>query len=324
VNTTAERYRWYAEVQFAGSSPMYAEWSAGIAEDAAVLALIDRLPRPKRQSNLVFAAARYAGAPLGPYAQLRPWLLEHWDEVEAVARTRATQTNEAARCATLLPVLARIDGPIALLEVGASAGGCLFPDRYSYDYVAVDGAKLRSLEPDDGPSAVRLRCEIEPPSAVPTRVPEVVWRAGIDLNPLSYADEHDVHWLQTLVWPEHEERRARVAAVASIVRADPPRIVRGDALELLPSVAAEAPDDATLVVFHSAVLLYLPLEARERFAGIVDGIDATWLSNEGQGTLPWVDAQLDPALDLGAEFILARDRVPVAITGPHGQHYRAV
>src|SRR5688500_13487038 len=138
--TTAERYRWYAEVQFAGTSPLFAEWSAGIAEDAAVIALIDRLPPPKRQSTLVFAAARFAGAPLGPYAQLRPWLIEHWGEVEAIALVRATQTNEAARCATLLPVLSQIDGPIALLEVGASGGACLYPDRYSYDYVGVDGS----------------------------------------------------------------------------------------------------------------------------------------------------------------------------------------
>jgi hypothetical protein len=35
---------------------------------------------------------------------------------------RRTQTNEAARCATLLPTLAALPQPLALIEVGASAG----------------------------------------------------------------------------------------------------------------------------------------------------------------------------------------------------------
>ena len=321
VTTTAERYRWYAEVEFPGSSDIFAEWAAGIAEDAEILALIDRLPTSKRQPNLVFASARYAGAPVGTYAELRPWLLAHWDELEAIALVRSTQTNEAARCATLLPVLAAIDGPIALLEVGASGGACLFPDRYSYEYVAPDGEVAR-LDPLDGPSSVRLRCEIDPASAIPTRIPEVVWRAGIDLNPLSYADPGDVEWLRVLVWPEHEERRARLEAVASVVRKDPPRIVRGDALELLPEVAAEAPSDSTLVVFHSAVLSYFAAPDRERFRTTVSALDAMWLSNEGRRVLSRVDEQLDPAYDVGAGFVLALDGRPVAVTGAHGQSYQ--
>jgi hypothetical protein len=42
--------------------------------------------------------------------------------------SRSTQTNEPARCATLLPVLAQLPQPLALNEVGASAGLCLLPD----------------------------------------------------------------------------------------------------------------------------------------------------------------------------------------------------
>ena len=98
--------------------------------------------------------------------------------------------------------------------------------------------------------------------------------------------------------------------------------MRGDALELLPAVAAESPEDATLVVFHSAVLLYLPLADRERFAATVDALDATWISNEGELVLPWVDGPLDPELEVGANFIIAVDRRPVAMVGGHGQSYR--
>ncbi|MES1169609.1 MAG: DUF2332 family protein, partial [Leifsonia sp.] len=79
-----------------------------------------------------------------------------------------------------------------------------------------------------------------------------------------------------------------------------------------------APPDATLVVFHSAVLNYLPREQREEFVDIVRGLDAVWVSNEGLGVIPAVDEKLPPGLDVRG-FILARDGEPLALTGPHGQ-----
>ncbi len=61
--------------------------------------------------------------------------------------TRSTQTSEPGRCATLLLLLARLPQPLALLEVGASAGLCLLPDRYGYDY-QVAGRHQRLIPSD--------------------------------------------------------------------------------------------------------------------------------------------------------------------------------
>lgn len=82
----------------------------------------------------------------------------------------------------LLPLLAAIPGPIALLEVGASAGLCLYPDKFSYQYSPGD-----RVEPAGRRGAAVLKCEISGPVPVPTALPEVVWRAGIDLAPLNVA-----------------------------------------------------------------------------------------------------------------------------------------
>ena len=97
-----------------------------------------------------------------------------------VMLARRTQTNEAARCATLLPALARLPPPLALIEVGASAGLTLLIDRYSYDYA---GRRIAGQDP----LAPTLRCEPRGRVPLPERVPEITWRAGLDLNPLDVA-----------------------------------------------------------------------------------------------------------------------------------------
>ena len=114
-------------------SPCFRDWATSVAGDAEVQALIATLPPIKQQANLVFAAARWHGVPApGPYAALRAALLDDWDTIRGTVMARSTQTNEVGRLATLVPVFAGLDGPLALIEVGASAGLCLYPDRWGY------------------------------------------------------------------------------------------------------------------------------------------------------------------------------------------------
>lgn len=315
-STTAELYRFFGHSE-ARTSPVYREWSLGVADDQRVIALIDELPPRKRQVNLVFAAARYLGVPIGDYATFRSWLVANWPEVRAVAQTHATQTNEAGRDALLLPLLDGIQGPIALLEVGTSAGLCLYPDRYSYDY-----GEYGRIDPPLGPSRVVLECELSGPVPVPHRVPEVVWRRGIDLNPLDVRDPQHVAWLQALIWPEHDDRRERLRAALQVVAADPPVIVQGDLNELLPEVAATAPADATLVVFHTAVLAYLPEHDRRRFVETVGGLPGHWIANEGVRVVPGVAERLGETRPEPGNFVVAYDGRPVALAEPHGRWLR--
>lgn len=322
VIDTREDYLDFAARQTA-DSPTFHAWARGVADDPEVLALIDSLPAPKRQPNLVLAAARWHGALPGPYAALREVLVGQWDAVRSTVLARATQTNEVGRCATLLPVLASLPGPLALLEVGASAGLCLQPDRYSYRFT---GDRTAALDPIDGPSPVVLRCQVLGDAPLPTTLPEVGWRAGIDLHPLDVRDEDAVQWLETLVWPEHHDRRVRLRAAVEVARRDPPTLVAGDLLEQLPDLVASVPDDLTLVVLHSAVVAYLSTEARDRFGELVgqltSAVGGHWLSNEGPRVLPGLAATAvgppDPALG-PAPFVLALDGRAVGWTQGHGR-----
>lgn len=316
--STAEEYRDFG-LRAAGDSPCFSAWALGVADDAEVLELLDGLPPRKRQPNLVFAAARWHGADPGPYDGLRTVLTGSWPEVRETVLARATQTNEAGRCATMLPVLAALPGPLALLELGCSAGLCLYPDRYSYRYATRNGPV--ALDPPDGPGPVVLDCRVHGAAPMPARLPEVVWRGGIDLSPLDVRDEDAVRWLETLVWPEHADRRARLAAAAALVRDDPPRLVRGDLLARLPALVEQVPGDATLVVFHSAVAAYLPGPDRVRLVETMPGLRGHWLSSEGAEVLPGLAPATPPPGQVAgaAPFVVALDGRPVAWAHGHGR-----
>ena len=306
-----EEYRDFATYA-AGDSPCFEDWALGVVEDPEVLAWLATLPPIKRQPNLVFAAARWHGAPApGPYAGLRRVLLEDESAVRATIMSRATQTNEVGRLATLAPVLGLIDGPLALIEVGASAGLCLFPDRYDYAWPPAG-----TLRGSGGPV---LTAAATGPLPVPAAHPEVAWRGGIDLNPLDVSDPDAMAWLEDLVWPEQDERRARLRAAVEVARADPPTLRRGDLFDHLPDLLEEAAGHGTPVVFHSAVIAYLEEPDRERFHDLMVDLVAAgrcrWVSNEGRRVLPRVTGDREVP---SGRFVTALDGIPVAWSHGHG------
>ena len=311
VTAVAGTYRAFARLEARGRSAAYETLAEAVAGDAALVSFIASLPPEKRQPNLLFAAARYLlGAPpaIGP---LRELASQSRAELTQLILTRRTQTNEPARCAVLLPALAQLPEPLALIEAGASAGLNLLVDRYSYDYA---GHRLAGRDPD----APVLRCEPRGPVPLPARVPAISWRAGLDLNPLDVTREDDVRWLSCLVWPGEGDRAQRLAAAIASARHDPPAVHRGDILTDLPALAARAPAAATLVIYHTSVLWYVRAEQREQFAGTVRGLGATWLSSEPPGVVPGTDG---PARD-GQTCVLARDGRCIALTESHGTWLR--
>lgn len=305
---TAENYRRFARLEAAGRSPAYEQLALAVAEDATILAFLESLPAAKRQPNLLFAAARSILGSPPEAASLRSLVGARSEELAAVIAARRTKTNEAGRCAVLLPALALLPEPLALLEVGAAAGLTLLVDRYSYDY---EGHLVAGADPE----APMLRCRPSGPVPLPGRVPTVVWRAGLDLDPLDAGDKDDFAWLSCLVWPDEADRAERLAAAAATARRSPPTIRRGDLLADLPTLAAEAPRGATLVVYHSAVLAYVDEQKRREFGAVVRRLGAVWVSNEAVGVLPGVTV---PAGD-DPSFVLVRDgRQVLARTDPHG------
>ncbi|NYF17522.1 hypothetical protein HDC37_002367 [Microbacterium sp. AK009] len=321
LREVAERYRRFAETEAPGRSALYQAWAAGVAGDPALQRLLARIPPTRRQPPLVFAVTRLLGAPEEDYTAWAAWTTRHAQAVVEACTRRSLQTNEPLRCAALLPALSAISGPIALLEVGASAGLCLYPDRYSYRY-----AGGPALDPVDGVSPVVLESTLRGPAAAAVAetmtVPEVVWRAGVDLSPLDAADADDRAFLAALVWPGETGRRERLLAALDIAAADPPRMWRGDASEpgVVAQAAASAPADATLVITTPGVLPHIPREGRVRLRAEIDTLRATagarWVSLTPAGMADQWHPPLDPGRWSG--FVLALDGVGCAVVDPLG------
>lgn len=319
----ADQYRGFSVE--AADSPCFATWAAAVADDAEVLDWLARMPQIKRQPNLVFAAARWHGVPApGPYAALQSALLDDDGSIAETILTRSTQTNEVGRLATLVPAFGRLSArhrhaALSLIEVGASAGLCLYPDAWSYRWSLPD----REVRVGSGPT---LTCRAKVDGPWPDRSPAVAARRGVDIHPLDVTDDDHMAWLEMLVWPEQDERRERLRAAIAVARADPPQIVSGDLVTHLPALVEQARADGPVVVFHSAVAAYLEPDHRDRFESVIRDLVAVglchWVSNEAKNVLPAVTATGPPVPEHHPTFVLGIDGQAVAWTHGHGRSLR--
>ena len=313
------RYQQFADTECRSYSDAYYALALDVCEDDTVVGFIaDMLVI---QPNLFFAAIQFLTGPDGMPkggTELRACVHERGGEIGDLMRSRATQTNEVGRCAVLLPALPF--GPLALLEVGASAGLCLLLEQFYYE--------LGSVCIGDAASPVHLRCAGVGPVALPAVVPQVVWRRGLDIHPNDVHDDDAMRWLLSCVYADHRERRRRLEAAVGLAKGQPPVVVKGDLVDALPAVLAAVPNDAQLVVFHSAVLTYVKPDRRDAFAAILADAskarDIVWVSNEPPGFIREVAALAPAQSEL--RFLLSRTRFVkgrrydelLALAHPHG------
>jgi hypothetical protein len=260
----ASVYLAFAEREARGRSPVYEGLARAIANDSVALSFLAQLPRAKQQPNLLFAAVKYLYGTRTDWDSFRHLLLQYWDEIKATITVRSTQTNEPARCATLIPLFSLLPPPLALLEVGAAAGLCLLPDAYGYDY---EGHRVApSLLTSAAAPTFRCRANRAP---LPKAGLQIIWRAGVDLRPIDIKNPEQVAWLEALVWPDEGNRVELLRAALKVSQQYPLRLVHGDLRTDIGNLVAQMPKDAPRVVFHTAVMGYLS-SAADRSAFCAD------------------------------------------------------
>ena len=189
---------------------------------------------------------------IGPFEE---FVMEHEEWIVENSNRRYTQTNEAKRCAALLPAVWETGlERFHLVEIGASAGLNL----------ALDGYRYRWGEVEWGPpgSPVLLEAESRGGRVRPRQV-EILSRVGLDLNPIDLDDPDERDWLLALIWPEHTERRVRLEMAMELAKDVPMRMVEGDATETLPGVLSSLPGGDPVVVMNSMALMQFGRAQRE-------------------------------------------------------------
>jgi len=252
-----------------------------------------------------------------------PWsapgeaLADHREWLARFVAEHEVQTNEVGRCFALLPAfleLARSGGRrLDLLELGPSAGLNLLFDRYGYRY------RRGAWGPRDAEPVLAGDERGAVPKELLSVEVEVGRRRGVDLNPVDVTTDEDVLLLRSFVWADQWHRVERLRRAIDVARADPPELVRGDYVELLPQLLADRDPDALTVVFQTASTLYLD---RERY----DRVRTTLRDAAFAAPLGWVSMQRwdeeDEAGD-GAPLEVAlwpdREARVVARMGPHGE-----
>ena len=192
----------------------------------------------------------------GPPA-VRNALLRFRDRVADYLQ-RPPQTNEIGRSATLLGgfaiIAARTGLPLALREIGASAGLNTLWDRYRYD--------LRAARWGDPASPVLIRAEWQGEAPVlPPRI-AVSSRRACDVTPIDLRRSGAATRLMSYVWPDHPERLARLRVAITLGAVAGVAIEQMDAADFTARELSEPRNGAATVLYHSIVWQYLPAPTR--------------------------------------------------------------
>jgi hypothetical protein len=314
-------FRFFAATQCRGRSLVYETLSEGVAGHDDLLNLLMSAPSEQRRPSLLFGAvklllAAHPGAPLAAYypvhgsrrpadgqlvAALAAFCDEHGEELARLLDSRSTQTNEIRRCVALRLGLSHVGqrwpGPLALAEVGASAGLNLIFDRYRY--------RVGDQEAAPGPaSPVLISCGLRggaPAGPILGAAPEVTSRLGIDRQPVRLADPDERAWLEAFIWPEDVDGLATLrGAIEVALSVGPAPVVPGDAVTDTARLLGGLPGREPVVVFTASLLSYLSADARTAFVSQLREAakrrPVAWVFAEGPGLLATAHLEV-PALD---------------------------
>ncbi len=264
-------------------------WLQGDAEAHAVLAaaapdpvagavplrLLAGLHRLALQGRAPWAALWPPAAGSGDDAALQDAVRLAWRSERAVidqALASPPQTNEVQRSAVLLPGLLNIAQrtglPLALMEIGASAGLNRWVDQHRLETTAwVWG---------DEQSALKLCPEWRGPApgAGPGAPLPITRRAGCDVQPIDLSVPDEALRLQSYVWPDQPDRLQRLRIAIDVARtqmaARQVRVQRAGAAAFVQQQLAQRRAGVAWVLMHSVMWQYMPAHEQVAVSALME------------------------------------------------------
>jgi hypothetical protein len=204
------------------------------------------------------------------------------------------QTNEVARAAVLasgfLAITAASAKPLALIEIGASAGLNLALDRFRIELGGV------VIGPADAAVHLAPSWEGPPPPDTPFAVAS---RAGCDRAPIDPTSPAAGLRLRAYIWPDQTARLERLEAALATAAWDPVRVEAADAVEWLAPRLERPASGVVTVVYHSIVWQYLGAAMQQHLQAM---IEAAGRRATREAPLAWL--RMEPGPDNAAELRL--------------------
>jgi hypothetical protein len=324
-------------------APLYSRLATGAVEDPMISRLLLSAPPGQRLPVLLFACVHWVlinepdhdlrryypnlvdePARDDPSPAFRQFCLDHEARLRELLQSRTTQTNEVGRCAILMPPLALVeretDGPIALLDIGTSAGLTLGLDRYQYRYDpgGTIGASSRVL----------ISCGTRGDVPLPAVPPRITARIGLDRSPVDLTDLDARTWLEACVWPDQPDRFHRLSEAIHVALDHPVDVRVGDAVTDLADTVSELSELGHPVVTNTWVLNYLVPASRlayiEHLEELGGKMDLTWVFAESPALAPELPIDHQPSNQELTHLVMVRWRGGrrtdhhLAVTHPHG------
>ncbi|WP_053219291.1 DUF2332 domain-containing protein [Virgibacillus senegalensis] len=272
------------------SSGLYECLAKEIAGDEELLQLCEHARVGQPVPNLLLGAVHYLlpkgdhplqrfyasltsnpDRPENAFPYFKDFCQSHLNEIRRLLASKLVQTNEVGRCAYLYPAFCymyeQTKRPLALVELGSSAGLQLIWDKYAYRY---QNGLIHGNQ--DSPLILTSEVKTEQPPALMKSSPPVTARIGLDLHINNLEKSEDYHWLKALIWPEHHVRRDAFEKASALFKEEASNIqlVEGNGVELLEETVKSLPSDSTVCVFHTHVANQIPEKEKQI---LVEGIN---------------------------------------------------
>ncbi|WP_245946834.1 DUF2332 domain-containing protein [Paenibacillus cellulosilyticus] len=266
----AKQFRLFAARECRGSSELYGYLAVGIADNPELLQLAAHVRPGQPVPNMLLGAVHYLllsgiDHPLADYYpsiaaenaldptraiyEFATFCKQYEQEIIAILTSRLVQTNEVRRSAYLYPsfcvIYAIARKPLALIEIGTSAGLQLLWDQYGYCY---DDNHIYGNKQSDLVITAEVRGDNAP--FLLEHSPPVTTRIGIDLHVNNLSEADDYQWLRALIWPENTDRIKRFEQAAAYSKRQPPTFIEGNGVALLPELATSISQNSALCIFH--------------------------------------------------------------------------